>query len=77
MQYIWPVRLMLNKNTPGVKKSVGSTRVLFIQATKKCDIWWRPRPKLFASNNVRSITYIYKFQKVQSLTLDVQQFEHN
>ena len=33
------------------------------------------RPKLFISNNVKSITY--KFQKVQSLTLDVQQFEHN
>ena len=31
--------------------------------------------ELFVSNNVRSITY--KFQKIQSLTLDVLQFEHN
>ena len=31
--------------------------------------------ELFGSNNVRSITY--KFQKIQSLTLDVLQFEHN
>ena len=30
---------------------------------------------LLASYNARLITY--KFQKVQSLTLDVQQFEHN
>ena len=29
---------------------------------------------MFASNNVISITY--KFEKVQSLTLDVQQFDH-
>ena len=34
--------------------------------------------KLFVSNNVRSITIItYKFQKIQSLTLDVLEFEHN
>ena len=31
--------------------------------------------ELFASTNVRSITYI--FQKVQSLTLDVQKIERN
>ena len=34
-----------------------------------------PGTELFASNSVRSITY--KFQQVQSLTLDVLQFEHN
>ena len=34
---------MLNKNTPGVKKSEAKSeapvQLLFIQATKKCDIW--------------------------------------
>ena len=33
---------------------------------------YRPTPKLFASNNARSIT-----QNIQSLTGDVQQIEHN
>ena len=72
---------MLNKNTPGVKKARPSRKHhavssdLAMHSTKKCDIWWRPSPKQFASNNVRSITY--KFQKVQSLILDVQQFEQN
>ena len=50
-------------------------QLYIVDATKKCDIWLRPRPKVFATNNVRSITY--KFQKVRSFTLDVQQFEHN
>ena len=72
---------MLNKNTPGVKKARPSQKHhadssdLAMHSTKKFDIWWRPRPKQIASNNVRSITY--KFQKVQSLIFDVQQFEHN
>ena len=75
--------MMLDKNTPGAKKARPSRKhqlvlIIFIHATKKSDIWWRPRPKLFASNNVRSISHIYfKLQKVQSLILAVQQFEHN
>ena len=44
---------MLNKNTLGAKRKrdqVGSTSYfLFIHLNKMCDIWWRPRPKLFAS----------------------------
>ena len=60
---------------PRHKKVRPSQKHQLIHANKKCDIWWRPKPKQFASNNVRSITY--KLQRVQSLTLDVQQFEHN
>ena len=66
---------MLNKNTPGVKKSKAKLEVPVSSYSYKRLKSVRPRPKLFASNNVISITY--KFQKVQSLTLDVQQFEHN
>ena len=71
---------MLSKNTPGVKKSEAKSEApvssySYMRLKNVIRIWLRPRPKLFASNNVKSITY--KFQKVQSFTLDVQQFEHN
>ena len=41
---------------PMCKKSEAKSEV--IHATKKCDIWLRPRPKLFASKKVKSIMYI-------------------
>ena len=44
---------MLNKNTPGVQKSEAKSEApissySYIQLNKKCDIWWRPTPALFA-----------------------------
>ena len=55
---------MLNKNTPGVKKSEAKSEAPVSSYSHKQQ----------ATDNVRSITY--KIQKVQSFTLDVQQFEH-
>ena len=72
---------MLNKNTQGAKKARPSLKhqLAFIRACaglKSLISGGGQGPtELFVSKNVRSITY--KFQKIQSLTLDVQQFEHN
>ena len=61
---------MLYKNIPGVKKcgQVRSTSYIALihSSTKKSDIWWRLRNKVFACSNARSITYI--FQKGLSLS---------
>ena len=72
---------MLNKNTPGVKKARPSREapvssysymqlksLILVEAKAQLSC-------LLATDNVRSITD--NFQKVQSFTLDVQQFEHN
>ena len=71
---------MLNKNTPGEKKSEAKSEApvssYSYMRLKKCDIWLRPRPKLFASNRQCKINYI-KISEGSSFTLDVQQFEHN
>ena len=37
---------MLNKNTQGAKNEAKSEAPVSYHPTKKCDIWWRPRPKL-------------------------------
>ena len=69
---------MLNKNTKKARPS-RKHQLAFIHTyiwLKSLISGWGQGPtELFVSNNVRSITY--KFQKIQSLTLDVLQFEHN
>ena len=43
---------MLNKNTLGVQKSEAKLEApvgyLFMHLAKRFDIWWRPRPELYA-----------------------------
>ena len=67
---------MLNKNTPGAKKEEApDSSYPYICQKSLISGGGQAPTELFASNNIQSITY--KFQKVQSLTLDMQQFEHN
>ena len=72
---------MLNKNTQGAKKARPSRKhqLAFIHTGMRLKSLisggGQGPTELFVSSNVRSITY--KFQKIQSLTLDVLQFEHN
>ena len=71
---------MLSKNTKGAKKArpkleVPVSSYSCIRLKSLISGGGQGPTELFASNNVRSITY--KFQKVQSLTVDVQQFERN
>ena len=70
---------MLNKNTPGAKNKAKSkvpdSSYSYIQLKSLISGGGQGPTELFASNNVQSIKY--KFHKVESLTLDVQQFEHN
>ena len=70
---------MLNK-TPKVQKSEAKSEapVSFYSCMRLKSLisdGGQGPTELFVSNNVRSIAY--KFQKIQSLTLDVLQFEHN
>ena len=71
---------MLNKNTQRAKKSKAKLEApvsfySYMQLKSLISGGGQGPTELFVSNNVRSITY--KFQKIQSLTLDVLQFEHN
>ena len=71
---------MLNKNTQGAKKSEAKSEkpvsfYSYMQLKSLISGGGQGPTELFVSNNVRSITY--KFQKIQSLTLDVLKFEHN
>ena len=71
---------MLNK-TPQVKKKSEAkseapvSSYSYMQLKSVISGWGQGPSCLLATDNVRSITY--KSQKVQSFTLDVQQFEHN
>ena len=71
---------MLNKNTQGAKKSEAKSEApvsfySYMRLKSLISGGGQDPTELLVSNNVRSITY--KFQKIQSLTLDVPQFEHN
>ena len=65
--YLCTQKLLICKNTPGLKKrdqSGRTNKLLFMLSTKKCNIWWRPRPKLFCKQQCKisfrrlSLSYI-------------------
>ena len=63
---------MLNKNTQGAKKSEAKS-----EAPVSSYSYMRLKSVISGGGQGPSCLLAIKFQKVQSLTLDVQQFEHN
>ena len=74
--YLDPSLIGYSKNTQGAKSKAKSEApvsfYLYMRLKNLISGGGQGPTELFVSNNVRSITY--KFQKIQSLTLDVLRF---